>query len=161
MLVRDGNPYVAITPMQAAKLKPGWRRPLPVLVQVNGRPEKPWRINMMPAGDGSFYLYLHGDVRKASRTGVGDKIHVRVAFDDAYRGGPMHPMPDWFAAALAKKPKAKHAWDSLIPSRQKEILRYFSWLKTEEAKARNLKRAMNVLSGRPERFMARSWKDGT
>jgi hypothetical protein len=48
----------------------------------------------------------------------------------------------------------------LVPSRQKEILRYFSSLKSDAARARNVDRAMRVLSGQRERFMARSWKDG-
>jgi uncharacterized protein YdeI (YjbR/CyaY-like superfamily) len=72
----------------------------------------------------------------------------------------MHPMPAWFQAGLAKTPRAKKAWETLIPSRQKEILRYFSWLKSDAAKARNLEKALRVLSGEPGRFMARSWKDG-
>ena len=59
------NPYILVTPAQARTIKPGWRKPLPVLVRING---KPWRINMMPVGDGRFYLYLHGDVRKESGT---------------------------------------------------------------------------------------------
>lgn len=160
MEIRDGNPYVPITAAQAARLKPGWRRPLPVLVRINGKPDEAWRINLMPAGDGSFYLYLHGIVRKASGTGVGDKVRVELEFDAAYKGGPMHPMPPWFRKALAADPKAKAAWGKLTPSRQKEILRYFSWLKSPEAKRRNLERAMRVLRGEPERFMARSWKEG-
>jgi hypothetical protein len=160
MRIRDGNPYIPVTAAQAARLKPGWRRPLPVLVRINGKPAKAWRINMMPAGDGSFYLYLHGDIRKASRTGVGDKVQVDVEFDASYKGGPMHPMPRWFSAALAKTPKAKANWTKLTPSRQKEVLRYLSWLKTPEARRRNVERAIRVLSGEPKRYMARSWKDG-
>jgi uncharacterized protein YdeI (YjbR/CyaY-like superfamily) len=69
-------------------------------------------------------------------------------------------LPGWFRTALAKNPRAKKAWDTLIPSRQKEILRYFAALKSPEAKARNLKRAMEALSGSEARFMARSWKGG-
>ena len=115
---------------------------------------------MMPTGTGAFYLYLHGDVRKASRTKVGDRVDVEVAFDVAYRNGPMHPMPLWFNDALKKNSVAMKNWKSLIPSRQKEILRYFSWLKSPEAQARNIERAIGVLSGKPDRFMARSWKDG-
>ena len=46
----------------------------------------------MPIGDGSFYLYLHGDVRKSSKTKVGDIVKVRVQFDHEYTNGPMHPM---------------------------------------------------------------------
>lgn len=115
---------------------------------------------MMPIGDGSFYLYLHGDVRKASQTGVGDTVTVEVNFDETYKNGPMHPMPDWFQAALDKNPVAKANWDALIPSRQKEVLRYFSWLKSEEAIERNMAKALYVLNGNEGRFMARSWKDG-
>ncbi len=160
MLIRGVNPYVPVSAAQAASLKPGWRKPLPVLVRVNGKPKTPWRINMMPTGKGGFYLYLHGDVRKASATQVGDRITLELRFDPAYRNGPMHPMPAWFAAALAQNSNAKKSWTLLTPSRQKEILRYFARLKSKEAKARNLSRALRILSGESARFMARSWKDG-
>jgi len=63
-----GNPYILVSAARAKALKEGWKKPLPVLVRINGQPEKAWRINMMPIGNGSFYLYLHGDVRKASKT---------------------------------------------------------------------------------------------
>jgi hypothetical protein len=113
----------------------------------------------MPMGNGAFYLYLHGDVRKASRTKVGDRVDVELSFDSAYRGGPMHPMPAWFRTPLHENSKALIAWNALIPSRKKELLRYFSRLKSPEARARNLQRALQVLSGKPGRFMARSWND--
>jgi hypothetical protein len=58
--VHGVNPYVLVSAKRASQLRPGWRRPMPVLVTINGKPEKPWRINMMPVGDGSFRLYLHG-----------------------------------------------------------------------------------------------------
>ncbi len=134
---------------------------MPVLVQLDGQPDPPWRINMMPVGDGRFYLYLNGEVRKASRTKVGDSVTVKVAFDTQYRGGPAHPMPEWFRNALEASSKAKKNWEALIPSRKKEILRYFSWLKSEESKTRNMARALHVLSGGRGRFIGRSWKDGS
>jgi len=70
------NPFVLVSAECAARIRKNWRKPLPVLVRVNGKPEKPWRINMMPVGDGSFYLYLHGNVRKASRTQAGDSTRT-------------------------------------------------------------------------------------
>ncbi len=133
---------------------------MPVVVQINGKPEPAWHINMMPVGDGSFYLYLHGEVRKASKTKVGDMVTVSVSFDADYKNGPMHPMPSWFRSALAKNRPARKAWDQLIPSRKKEMLRYFAQLKSDEARTRNLEKAIRVLSGHKERFMARSWVDG-
>lgn len=161
ILIYNGNPYVHVSSARAAKLKPGWKKPMPVLVRINGRPDAWWRINMMPIGDGAFYLYLHGIVRKASKAEVGDKVLMEVRFDPDYRNGPMHPMPKWFSVALSGNPEAKSNWKALIPSRQKEILRYFAGLKSPEARARNLGKAMHVLSGNEGRFMARAWKAGT
>ncbi len=153
------NPYVLVSAARATALKSGWRKPLPVLVRINGKPDTPWRINMMPISDGSFYLYLHGDVRRASNTKVGDRVNAEVSFDEAYRGGPAHPMPPSFRAALNRDPKAKKAWEALIPSRKKEIVRHLASLKSPEARARNVERAVHVLSGAKERFMARSWNE--
>src|SRR6202051_2573417 len=104
ILMRGVNPYVLVSAARAASINPNWRKPLPVLVRVNGKPAEPWRINMMPAGDGSFYLYLHGDVRKASGTKVDDRVEVEVSFDTTYKNGPMHPMPAWFEETLRKNP---------------------------------------------------------
>lgn len=115
---------------------------------------------MMPVGNGSFYLYLHESVRKASETKVGDKVEVELEFDSKYKGGPVHPMPPDFKKLLSKNLQAKKAWDQLSPSRQKEILRYFASLKSSEAIERNVKNAIAVLSGEEMRFMARAWKDG-
>jgi hypothetical protein len=151
------NPYVLVRAGQAAKLKRGWRRPMPVQVQVNGKPDTPWRINLMPVGDGDFFLYLHGQVRKASGTRVGEVVSIAIAFDHDYKGGPAHPMPPWFGRALNRTPKAKKGWASLTPSRQKEILRYFAGLKSPAAQERNVQRALHVLAGGKARFMARAW----
>src|SRR5258706_3368777 len=158
--MREPNPYIQVSATQAKSIETDWRKPLPVLVRINGTPKVPWRINMMPVGDGRFYLYLHGDVRKASGTKVGDRVRVEVGFDAKYRNVPQHPAPSWFKAALQKNPKALRNWEALIPSRKKEILRYFARLKSPEARERNLERALHVLSGRKGRFMARAWDGG-
>jgi hypothetical protein len=158
--IYNGNPYVLVSGARAATLQVGWRGPMPVLVQVNGKPIPPWRINMMPIGDGDFYLYLHADVRKVSGSKVGDVVLIEVSFDSAYASGPMHPMPDWFRVPLESDAEALKAWHALIPSRKKEVLRYFSWLKSDAAKQRNVEKALHVLLGHEGRFMARSWKDG-
>jgi Domain of unknown function (DUF1905)/Bacteriocin-protection, YdeI or OmpD-Associated len=157
--INNINPYVRVSAEHAARLKPHWRKPLPVCFRVNGTPNTPWRVNLMPVGDGGFYLYLHGEVRKVSGTKVGDTVALEVQFDYEYRAGPAHPMPPWFGAALERNLRAKQAWTALIPSRQKEILRYFSGLKSPRAKARNIQQVVHVLSGGKARFMARSWNE--
>jgi hypothetical protein len=157
--IRGINPYILVSARRAAQLQDGWRRPLPVRVQINEQPRIPWRINMMPVGDGSFYLYLHGRVRTSSGTEVGDVVRVALAFDHEYRGGPVHAMPTAFRAGLRTNPRARRQWQALSPSRQKEILRYFNGLKSDAARQRNVERALWVLGGGKGRFMARSWNE--
>jgi hypothetical protein len=159
--IRGVNPFILVSTSRAKAIRPGWRKPLPVLVRINGKPRNAWRINMMPVGDGRFYLYLHGEIRKASGTAVGDRVRVEIDFDPGYRNGPQHPTPKWFKQALAGNPQAMKNWTALIPSRKKEILRYFARLNSADARARNLTRALHVLSGEPARFMGRAWKNGS
>lgn len=156
---RGINPYVHVSAELATRLKEKWRKPLPVLVRVNTKPEPPWPINMMPVGDGSFYLYLNGEVLKASKTKVGDVVSVELQFDSGYKPGPLHSMPEWFREALDENQWARQGWEELIPSLQKEILRYLDRLKSTEAKVRNTQLAIHVLSGGKGRFLARSWNE--
>ncbi|KAA6457833.1 DUF1905 domain-containing protein [Acidobacteria bacterium AB60] len=160
--IRGINPFVLVSATHAAALKPGWRKPLPALVRINGLPTgAPHRINLMPAGDGTFYLYLNGIIRTQASVSVGDRVSVEIQFDPAYRNGPQHPMPRWFKQALDQNPPARSNWMRLPPSRQKEVLRYLAQLKSAEARARNLDRALSVLSGIEGRFMARTWTNGS
>jgi Domain of unknown function (DUF1905) len=98
------NPYVLVNAKRASALKPGWRKPMPVLVRINGKPEQASPINMMPVGDGSFRLYLNSEIRKASGTCVGDRVEVEALFDAKYRSGPAHRMPAWFRTGLEEQP---------------------------------------------------------
>jgi hypothetical protein len=159
--MRGINPFIEVNATHAAAVKPGWRKPLPVLVRINDKPAQPHRINMMPAGDGTFYLYLNGIIRQQAGVTVGDRVSVEIAFDPSYRNGPQHAMPRWFRTALAKNPDAWANWKKLTPSRKKEVLRYFASLKSPQARARNLARAISMLSGVTGRFMARTWKNGS
>ena len=154
------NPFIRVSPSRAAALKPGWRKPLPVLLRINHKPEQAHRTNMMPAGDGSFYLYLNGTVRIAAEASVGDRVSVEMEFDADYRNGPQHSMPKWFRYALKGNSTARQNWEALRPSRKKEVLRYFAHLKSAEARERNLSKALKALSGERGRFMARTWRDG-
>ncbi|WP_194953463.1 YdeI/OmpD-associated family protein [Sphingopyxis solisilvae] len=155
--LRGINPYVWVTRARAGRIKAGWRRPMPVLVQINGQPNPPRRVNMMPAGDGGFYLYLDGVARKASNSRHGDMVDVAVVFDEEYRSGPQHDMLPDFVVRLDNNPTAKTRWDALAPSLQKEILRYLANLKSDVARRRNVERAIAVLGGAKERFLARDW----
>jgi hypothetical protein len=161
--IRGINPYVAVSALRAKALKPGWRKPLPVLLRIrriDSQPAEACRTNLMPAGDGSFYLYLNGAVRSEAGVSVGDRVQVEIEFDARYRNGPQHSMPRWFSRALRQNVQVGRNWAALPPSRRKEVLRYFAGLKSPEARERNLARAIDVLSGVTGRFMARLWTNG-
>jgi hypothetical protein len=159
--IRNANPYILVSAVRANTIKSGWRKPLPVLVRVTDLPDRQWRTRMMPVGNGDFYLYLQGDIRRASQSSVGDRLRIEINFDASYRNGPQHSMPTWFRKGLMANRRAKKNWLALTPSRKKEVLRYFSRLKSPAARSRNLAGALHVLSGAGGRFMGRTWADGS
>jgi hypothetical protein len=141
------NPYVLVDSVNATALRKDWREPMPVIVQIDNLPDVPYHTNMMPSGNGEFYLYLHNGIRKASDTKVGDTVNVKMWFDHEYRNGPMHNMPERFKQLLGEHTDAAANWRTLSPSRQKEVLRYFAGLKSDEAMERNILRAIHVFNG--------------
>jgi uncharacterized protein YdeI (YjbR/CyaY-like superfamily) len=88
---------------------------------------------------------------KNSPKRIGETIEVSINFDPESRA--IKP-PANFVKALAENQKAKTVFDSLPPSRKLEIVRYLANLKTEEAREKNIKRAISFLLGK-ERFVGR------
>jgi len=56
-------------------------------------------------------------------------------------------MPDELETALQRDDKAKKAFGALSPSRQKEIFRYISSLRTDESIARNVAKIIRQMKG--------------
>jgi len=77
---------------------------------------------------------------------LGDLVRIEVEYDPRPREVPM---PEKLAIALRKDKKAKAAFDTLSPSRQKEILKYPGFLKSEESIDRNVDRVLKHLRGEP------------
>jgi len=92
---------------------------------------------------GKWRLYLNGPMRKAAGKDVGDVIEVEIDFDAKPRTTPIHPK---LKKALRENKQAKAAFEKLGPSRQKEILRYINFLKSEESVDKNIQRAITHLT---------------
>ena len=90
-------------------------------------------------------------MRKAAKKDVGDVANFEIAYDPIERVVPIHPK---FEKALRENKEAKKVFDSLRPSLQLEINRYFSYLKNEESVDRNITKAIQFLLGKG-RFVAR------
>ena len=138
------NPYVLLP---SALLKHIFQKAgkdkgaIPVQLKIGG---KEFIQNLLKYS-GKWRLYLNGPMRKAAGKDVGDIIKIQIDFDPKPRITPMHSK---LKLALKENPAAKKAFEKLSPSRQKEILRYINFLKSEESVDKNIKRAISHLAGK-------------
>ncbi|MES2893758.1 MAG: YdeI/OmpD-associated family protein [Bacteroidota bacterium] len=100
---------------------------------------------------GRWRLYLNNPMRQALQKDVGDTISAVIDFDPEPRTNPMHP---GLKLALQNNPEAQKVFDTLIPSYQKEIIRYINNLKTPATVEKNIAKAIQHLLGK-ERFVGR------
>jgi hypothetical protein len=120
---------------------------IPVKGTLNGKPFTQTLVKY----SGKWRLYLNGPMREAAGIDVEDLAKVKIWFDPADRTVPVPPK---LKTALNKNKAAKKVFENLSPSRQKEISRYITKLRSEEAIEKNIKRALGFLSGK-ERFVGR------
>lgn len=144
------NPYVFLPQPVLDYLLKQFGKPrgqVPVKLIIN----KKEFIQTLVKYAGEWRLYLNTPMRKAAGKDVGDKITIKIDYDAEERKTPMHPKLN---LALENNKQAKQKFDSLPPSRQKEIARYINNLKSEESIEKNIKRAINFLLEK-ERFIGR------
>lgn len=121
--------------------------PIPIRGALNGKPYQQTLVRFR----GEWRLYVNTTMLPDSPQRIGEEVTITVEYDPADRTIEPHPK---LAQALQENPEAQQVFDSLPPSRQKEIVRYFSFLKTEESVDKNVKRAIGFLLGQ-ERFIGR------
>ena len=138
------NPYVSLPSSlleyvyQKARKDKG---AIPVQLKIGGKDF----IQNLVKYSGKWRLYLNGPMRKAAGKDVGDIIEIQIDFDPRPRTTPIHAK---LKKAFKENPNAKKAFEKLSPSRQKEILRYINFLKSEESVDKNIKRIISHLAGK-------------
>lgn len=145
-----GNPYVYLPKevlehlfSQSNKRK-GF---IPVKGTINGKPFQQTLVKY----SGDWRLYINLMMLKNSPKRIGEEIVVEIEFDPSDR--TIKPHPKW-SKALKENNEANVVFEQLSPSRQKEIVRYISNLKSEASIDRNIERAINFLLGKG-RFVGR------
>ena len=140
------NPYVLLPQIVLKYIfqKSGKNKgAIPVQLKIGGKDF----IQNLVKNSGKWRLYLNGPMRKAAGKNVGDDIDIQIDFDPKPRTTPMHPK---LKKAFKENPNAKKAFEKLSPSRQKEILRYINFLKSEESVDKNIHRAIaHLTSSKP------------
>jgi hypothetical protein len=121
--------------------------PIPIRGTINGDPFKQTLVKYR----GAWRLYINTTMLKNSPKRIGETVVIEVEFDPISRKIEPHPK---LVFAFKENKEAKKIFDSLPPSRQNEIVRYISFLKTEESVIRNVKKAIDHLVGK-DRFVGR------
>jgi hypothetical protein len=123
------------------------KSPIPVTGKINNNPYKQTLVKYK----GSWRLYINTHMLKNSPQKIGENIILTIAFDPNKRTLKPHPK---LLEALEKNNEAKKIFDGLPPSKRHEIIRYISFLKSEESVDRNIKKAIDFLLGKG-RFVGR------
>lgn len=144
------NPYVSVPdPILYAIFKDADKDkgPIPICGTIN---QKPYQQTLVKYAR-QWRLYINTLMLENSPKRIGEKIDVSVAYDPRVRTLEMHPM---LKKALDDNQRAKTVFENLAPSRRKEIIRYISFLKTEEKIKYNVEKAISFLLGK-ESFAGR------
>lgn len=98
---------------------------------------------LVPLGHGTHRLYINAAMLRLTDARVGQRISLRLELDTSDR---TLATPAPIAALLDEAPLARRHWDALSPSRRKEIIRYFSFAKTDATRQRTLAKLRAILT---------------
>jgi hypothetical protein len=138
------NPYVLL-PLSALKEIFQQAGKSKGAIPVRGTLDGHAYIQTLVRYSGKWRLYLNTPMRKSAKKDVGDTIEVTIEYDPVERIIPKHPK---LVKALIENKKASKVFESLSPSKQKEIVRYISFLKNEETVDKNVIKAIQFLLGK-------------
>ena len=113
---------------------------IPVKGSINAHP---FRQTLVPVKNAEYRLYVNGPMLKGSGSKVGDTVLFSISQASPKKSTDL-PMPRAFKKALTEN-RLSDEFKKLIPSRQKEILKYLNYLKTEEALVRNIEKVISQL----------------
>ncbi|CAM4279205.1 YdeI/OmpD-associated family protein [Flavobacterium terrigena] len=121
--------------------------PIPIFGTINDKPY----LQTLVKYAGEWRLYINTTMLHNSPKKIGETIKITIAFDPKERIIEMHSL---LKKALEENPEANAVFEKLPPSRKKEIIRYISFLKSEEKIIMNVQKAINFLLGN-EKFIGR------
>ena len=112
-------------------------------IPVNGKIKgHPFEQTLVPVKNKPYRLYVNGLMLKGSGTGLGHSVTFDIE-QTANKRKDSLMLPDLKRKLV--EANLMSTFGKLIPSRQKEILRYLNYLKTPEAKARNIEKVLALL----------------
>lgn len=99
----------------------------------------PFSGTLLPQGSGRHFIVVNKDLRDRIRKVAGDRVRIELEID----ASPAKiKVPRELAAALAKDPRAKAAFDEMAPSHRKA---YVAWVEEAKNPATRAKRIAKVV----------------
>lgn len=134
------NPYVSVPVSITGKMKviKGY---IPVKGKIEGYD---FLQTLVPIKNSEYRLFVNGLMLKGSGTKLGDTVNFVIEQDFVPRTADNIKMPREFKKQLTAG-KLMKQFKQLTPYRQKEILKYFNYLKTEGALLRNIDKVIKQL----------------
>ena len=131
------NPCVAVPLSITDKMKPvkGY---IPIKGKIDGHD---FVQTLVPIKDKGYRLYVNGPMLKGANVKVGDMVKFSIEQNFTPIVVPMNPA---FKKKLVEN-KLLATFNALTPTRQKEVLKYLSFLKTEESLNRNIDKFISLL----------------
>jgi len=148
------NPFVFLPPhVLEAMLKHSerYKGKIPIKGTVNDVDY----IQTLVKYSGEWRLYINMTMLKNSPKRIGEILDISIEVDHEERKIEAHPK---LLAALEKSPEALNIFNQLRPSSRNEIIKYISYLKTEQSIDNNVTKAINFLLGKG-RFVGRDKPD--
>jgi hypothetical protein len=131
------NPCVAVPKSITAEMSA-----LKGYIPITGKIKKhSFQQTLVPIKNSGYRLYVNGPMLKGANVKVGDL--VKFVIEQNFVPGTVL-MPVAFKKKLIEN-NLLPDFKALIPSRQKEVLKYLNFLKTEEALLRNIDKIINAL----------------
>ena len=107
-------------------------------VPVSGTVEGvPVRTTLVARGKGAFRMAIHGDIRKKLRVDCGAVVEVAIQLDEESRE-PV--LPPTLVLALRNAPKAQRRFRGVTTALRRQIVRYLTAVKSQEALERRVSR---------------------
>ncbi len=131
------NPCVDV-PLRITKKMLALKGYIPVKGKIKNHPFQQTLVTVKSA---EYRLYVNGPMLKSSKTKLGDIVKFSIEQDFEPK---IMPMPKELKAKLDQH-KLMTAFNALTPGRQKEILRYLNFLKTEKALMSNINNVLDQL----------------
>lgn len=141
------NPCVKV-PLRITKTMQPTKGYIPITGTIENHA---FQQTLVPVKESNYRLFFNGPMLEGSGMSLGKTARFSIAQDFSTRPRRDSTMSAEFKKLLTNANVLKN-FKALSPHRQKEILRYLYYLKSDEAKVRNMNKVIDQLkSGKPSR----------